>query len=875
MTTNRSYLFHKLPKGMIWLFALALVPFPASAVERGLVAFDLNRAPIGKTLVEFAKQADISIGMPRLSYRDGHTRPLKGSYALEDALVRILAGTPYTFRLLPSGSIRIVRKPEAPVGVPNGELGSDIDDDGRQFIEEILVSATKRVDAVQDLPYSIGTISGHQQEQLRAASTSDIVHRISSITATSQGSGRNKIVIRGLSDGAFSGRTQSLVSTYMDYTRVTYNAPEPSFRLADIERVEVLRGPQGTLYGSGAIGGLYRIVTRKPDLDEMEMRISSALSITENGDTSEDVTGMINIPIIDDALAVRSVAYYQKDGGYIDDVRLGIPNVNRTRTWGGRFAVAIKPGENWNFRLGTNLQTHAADDTNYYNGDLGRLERDNYLREPRDDRLLQIYGTIDAGFGWGDIVSSTSWMSRDIDTIFDGSFAVPKLIGLDVTPSAFSIQRDIETITHETHLRSRPGGRAEWLAGAFFSRRNETVGSSLTIEGAAQDLPFGPTDTIYSERLMDDLDEVAVFGELTYYLNRKLSVTGGLRWFHYNDDATSDIDDAGTDPIVHAAGQQKKSGFTPKFVLAYHADENLMLYAQFSQGYRVGGINLVGIRPLDEIALPTNPGVPTAGTSAPDDSGTPGADPGVPTEDPVPPIDSGILDNFDSDELTNIELGLKSHHLGDRLVFNASVFYATWDKIQSTQFTFEGLPDIGNVGDARNMGIEVDFLYRHDRNFELQASVSWNDSKITRTIDGKFGTQVGLPLPGAPDFSVGMAMRYDIDLTDKLMASIGADYSYVGGADLLFDKNNSPRMDAYHLANMRFSLQNHRWGLSLFINNLFNSKANIFAFGNPFSLEALGSIIEPDIVASLGLRTGNQYTPPRPRTIGLEVSWAF
>lgn len=861
---------------MTWLFALTFLSFPALAVERGLVDFDLNRAPIGKTLVAFAKQADISIGMPRLSYRDGYTEPLRGTYALEDALIRILADTQYTFRLLPSGSVRIVRKPKAPTDAQGSKLGLADDGDGQQFIEEIAVSATKRVETVQDIPYSIGTISGSQQEQLRAVTTNDIVHMISSITATNQGSGRNKIIVRGLSDGAFSGRTQSLVSTYMDYTRVTYNAPEPGFRLTDIERVEVLRGPQGTLYGSGAIGGLYRIVTRKPVLDEIEMRVSAALSVTENGDTSEDVTGMINIPIIDDALAIRSVGYYQKDGGYIDDVRLGISNINRTRTWGSRFAVAVKPGENWSLRLGTNYQTHVADDTNYYNGNLGRLERDNYLREPRDDRLLQIYGSIEAGFDWGDVVSSTSWMSRTIDTIFDGSFAVPKLIGLDVTPSAFSIQRDIETVTHETHLRSRSGGRTEWLTGVFFSRRNETVDSSLTIDGAAQDLPFGPTDTIYSETLMDDLDEVAVFGELTYYLNRKLSVTGGLRWFHYNDNAMSDINDAGTGPIVHAAGKQKKTGFTPKFVLTYHTREDLMLYAQFSQGYRVGGINLVGITPLDEISLLPEILAPTGATgSTPDDAGTPGTNPGAPTKDPVSPIDSGILDNFASDELTNIELGLKSHLLDGRLIFNAAAFYAIWDKIQSTQFTFEGLPDVGNVGDARNIGVELDLLYRHDRNFELQASVSWNNSKITRTINGKFGAQEGRPLPGAPDFSLGMAARYDIDLTDKLMASIGVDYSYVGGADLLFNKNNSPRMDGYHLANMRFSLRNQRWGLSLFVNNLLNSKANIFAFGNPFSLEALGSVIEPDLIASLGLRTSNQYTPPRPRTIGLELSWAF
>lgn len=876
MAVPQSKFFHTFPTGIISMTLLALMaltvvePAPVFAAEKSLVAFELSRAPIGKTLVDFAKQADISLGMPRLSYRDGYARSLRGRYTIEEALARVLVGTGYTFRMLPSGSVRVLRKPKAVMSISGSGFSADDGGDDMSFIQEIVVSATKRPDTVQNLPHSIGTINGSQQEYLRSVTTNDIIHRLSSVTATSQGTGRNKVIIRGLSDGAFSGRTQSLVSTYLDDARVTYNAPEPSFRLIDIERVEVLRGPQGTLYGSGALGGLYRIVTRKPSLDEVEMRLSTALSVTENGDTSEDVTGMINIPIVDNALAVRTVAYYQKDGGYIDDVRLGIPNVNRTRTWGGRFATAIKPDDNWSVRLGTNYQTHAADDTNYYNGNLGRLQRDNYIREPRDDRLVQVYGTLDADFGWGDFVSSTSWMIRDIDTIFDGSFAVPKLIGLDITPSAFSIQRDIETFTHETHIASRAGGRTEWLAGAFFSRRNEIVESSLTVEGAAQDLPFGSTDVIYFERLIDDLDEVAVFGELTYYLNRKLSVTGGLRWFHYNDKAKSNIDDAGTEPIVLATGQQKKSGFTPKLVLAYHANDDLMLYGQFSRGYRVGGINLVGITPLDEISLlPAVLGQPTGET------GDPPTGPSGPIDIPILPIDSGILDNFASDELTNIELGVKSRFFDDRLTFNAAVFYAVWKKIQSTQFTFEGLPDIGNVGDARNMGVEFDMLYRPGNNFELQANVSWNDSKITRTSNNRFGAEKGRPLPGAPDFSAGMALRYDFDLTDRLMASIGADYSYVGGADLLFNRNNSPRMDAYHLGNMRFSLQDDRWQLSMFINNLFNSKANIFAFGNPFSLEALGAIIRPETIDALGFETSNQFTPPRPRTIGLELSWTY
>lgn len=851
------------------MFSTVTRPFILGAALLGLIAvpvlasdkehqFRVKRAPIAKALLEFAKQSGVSISRPRLSYRDGKTRFISGEYSIEEGLERMLRGTGFTFEVISPRSIRVIRRPKVvvqPVDVAHAVETEFVP------VQEILVSSLRRTDLLQKLPYSISAFGGSQQEHLRATNTNDVVHRIASIYATKQGVGQNKVVIRGLSDGAFAGRAQALVSTYMDNARLTYNAPDPGLKLIDVDRIEVLRGPQGTLYGSGALSGLYRVVSRQPNTQETELDLKSSYAWTKEGDPLKEVSAIVNLPVVEGKVAIRGAGYFEQDGGYIDDERLGLFDVNSSKTRGGRIAALLQLNDVWQVTVGANYQRYKADDSNYYHGRRRRLQRSNYVREPRQDETRQLYFTVDADFGWATLTSNSSWMQRDMNRTLDGSLAVPKLVGLDVVASPFTEKRDIKTFTNETHLSSETGGQVEWILGSFYSRREEMVLSELVVPGSSAN-EFLDTDRIYSEDLTDDLKEYALFGELTYFVSEKVSLTAGLRWFRYDDKATSAVEDIGINFVSFVDGTQKKSGVTPKFVVTYHVDDDSILYGQVSQGYRVGGINLSGPNAVDIIAVAEGEAtLPTEASS------------------------STFLElaNFDSDKLTNFEVGYKTDFLEGALTVNSAVFVANWTQIQALEYSYLGLPEVANVGDARVWGAEMEFFYRPHYQFELQGHLSLSDSKITKT-NFSFGAEEGDPLPGAPKFSAGVSGRYEFDMGMGLTGSLSADYVYVGGADLLFNKFTTPRTDPYHLNNVRFSMGKGRWQVTVFANNLFDSKANSFAFGNPFSLED-PTLEEPIFIEPLdpGFETGipaagptsDQFTPLRPRTVGVELGWRF
>ncbi|MFC4347126.1 TonB-dependent receptor domain-containing protein [Kordiimonas lipolytica] len=796
--------------------------------------FDIEAMPLAKALASFARQAGISIGRPPLSFRDGKAKAVSGDMSTSEGLEHLLDGTGFTFEIVSPGVVRVFRKPPEGKPAPKTEASSH----SEPFVQEIMVSSLRRADNLQKLPYGISAISAATKEQLGIGTTNQAARRIVGMHATNQGDGQNKVIVRGLSDGAFSGRAQSLVSTYFDNTRLTYNAPDPSLRLIDIERIEVLRGPQGTLYGSGALTGLYRVITKKPNLAEVELSATAGLAWTKGGTPSQDVSGIVNIPLVENQLAIRAAGYFEHEGGYIDDLRLGLDNVNQSDTYGGRLSAQLKLGDNWSLLAGITLQENERDDSNYY--DVGRTftKRGNYIQEPRTDSFSQVYATLGADYDWGTLESTFSWTDRNITATYDGSLAVPKLILIDVAPSPFSLDRDIATTSNETHLSSRTGGRLEWTVGTFWSKRGERTHSNLAVPASA----IWPSEegdlNIYTELLTGSLKETALFGEVTYFLTEKLALTGGLRWFDYRERASSDLVDLGLFLFAQTDGEQKKSGVTPKAVLAYHHSKDLMIYAQVAEGYRLGGINLTGPTPI-------------GGESQLADE----------------------LSNFQSDSLTNYEVGFKYQSPNKALTTTGAAYVALWRRIQSQQFSFEGLPDIDNVGNARVVGAEFELTYRPAYDFEVRAHLSASDGELTDTT-ARFGAEVGTPLPATPKFSAGASVYKEFEIRDDLRMSASADYSFEGGANLLFESDFSPEMDSYHLVNARLGLQKDNWSLTIYGTNLLADKSNVFAFGNPLSLEVIQGE-DPDNPNFIIVSTGLHATPLRPRTFGVELGWRF
>ncbi len=813
-----------------WVLAAGLLLFalPALAAPRNaLIPFNIPAQPLADAVVEFARQADISIGYPGLSFGDRKSPGVIGYYDLGSAIERLLEGTGFTYRIIDDKTVRILRAPPrksrpARRTVPAPQMAT-------AAIEEVVVTTTKRAGKVQSLPYSIAAVTGTQLRQWNIEDDTEVVLRVAGVTMTNRGTGRNKIILRGLSDGMFTGRTQSAVGLYLDDTRITYNAPDPGLKLLDVERVEVLRGPQGTLYGAGSLGGLFRIVTNKPVLDEFEASAGTSSALTRNGDPSFEAQAMINLPLAEDVLALRIVGYHQEDGGYIDDVLLGLNDVNTTTTTGTRIGLRWQMTDRWRITAGFNFQKVSADDTQYYDGNLAPLQRANLLREPHDNNFLQSYLTVDGSFSWGDLVSSTSYIRHDIDDFFDASRAVPAISGLPVITSPFSERRDIQTVIHETRATSNDDARLQWLAGVFFSHRDEVFTARLEIPGSGSALGFGPSDVLFSERRVDDINEVAVFGELTFFITRAISLTAGLRWFHSSLAATSLVEEPLVGPPNTTIGRSSKHGVTPKFVIGVQLRPDVLLYAQAAEGNRVGGINLQGPLVLgDEIG------------GEPDGS-----------------AESSMLTTFPSDHLWNFEVGAKTSYLNRRLIINVTGFYVIWNEIQSDQVGPNGFPFVTDAGDATIRGIEAEITARPSRRLTLQANVTWNDASLTEA-NVALGAKIDNQLPGVAIVSTGAAARYQIPLGPNVLGSIGADYAYVGKSSLAFDTEGSPRMGGYHVGNLRLSASWTHWRASLYIDNLWNEGANTFAFGNPFSLGKIP-----------------QVTPLRPRTVGLRLNWIY
>jgi len=768
-------------------------------------------------LVDFAIQAGVNIGGVRSCRVEA--QPLRGRYTLVAALERLLMRSGCSFEWVDSETIRIFpvsrQAPEArPLPKPAPTPAPVAPDLGPQLASEVVVTATKRPELRDLLPYAVSAVGAEEIQAFGADGASDIGLQMAGVTVTNLGPGRDKILLRGLSDGAFTGRTQSTVGIYLDNVPITYNAPDPDLRLADIDKVEVLRGPQGSLYGSGSIGGIYRIVPRKPELSERAGYLTVSGAATRGGGPSGAVEAMINAPLVQDRLGVRAVAYHEIDGGYIDDVSLGRRNVNRTQRTGFRGALQGRLGADWTVELGGAIQLINSADTQYVNPQVGRYARANLVAEPHDNDFHQAHLTVVGQTPMGVLTSSTAIVRHDVGSRYDASTARSAFAIPGSGPASFDDMIAIDLLVHETHLASRGDGAFRWLLGGFVSASQEkTVDLLQALDGPS------PV-TAYWEDRKDRLAEVAAFGEVSYRLTPKLTVTAGLRYFHAAVQTRSLV----LMPLLSAerefAGEKRFNGWSPKLAVQHRLGASGLVYALASQGYRAGGFNTEGL--IGQVF-----------------TGTGGAEPNR---------------IFLPDVLWNYEVGLKTTQLGGRLQIRAAAFYDIWTDLQTDQFLTSGLSYTANVGNGRNRGIEVEAAFRPLQNLTLHLNALIEGPKLKRVKPGALAL-VDIGLPGVPDALIGGGAIYRRPLGRGVDLTLTGQLQYVGHSRLTFDTNLAPRMGGYVTAKLGASLENTRWRLSASLSNPANAWGDTFAFGNPFLL-----------------RSQSLATPLRPTTLRLELT---
>ena len=791
---------------------VALLGPTVAAAQSPSIAFHIPAEPLADALVDFGLQAGVSIGIGDLSACGAGGRQVAGRMTVAEGLGRLLAGGRCSFESVDARTYRIVRRAPVLAAVHRAEPAALETGTVSDVVLDVTVTATKRPLLIDRVPASVSIASGSLLSTTRIQNLPDLAAEFAGVTSTNLGPGRNKVFIRGLSDGAFTGRTQSTVGLYLDDVPITYNAPDPDLRLVDVDRVELMRGPQGSLYGVGSMGGIIRIITRKPDLDAAAQGVAVGGAVTRFGRSSSSLDAMVNVPLVPGRLGLRAVAYEEDSGGYIDDVRLGLENVNRTRRLGGRLAVAAALNSDWRLTSGFNYQALKSDDSQYANEALPSLTRDNQVREPHENNFAQGFTTLEGGGGWGRLKLSTSYVIHDFDSRYDASAVLP-LFAAPAGPAAFDEHNRMSLGVAEAVITSPSGRRLQWLIGAYGSdaiQRSTYMLDALNTPGP---------DHLYHERRRDHLGEVAVYGEASYPLASTLTLTAGLRVFHSWLSTTSlVIQQTATRPF---SGYTVTNDLSPKLVLSWQSSPSSLFYLQAAEGYRVGGFNTSGrIGQLFTAAFVGR---------QPDRL-------------------------FQPDTLWNYELGAKLTFMGGRTQLRAALYYDDWRNIQSDQFLGSGLPYTANVGRGDNKGLEVEAEQRIDSHLDIRVNFLTNAPELTKR-DPTYPARRNASLPAVPENSAALIIDYQRAVSPGLTAVFHGRIAYVGASILTFEEQNNQPMGNYLTGRLSLGLEAKGWRITTFVDNPTDSSGDTFAFGDPFSLGYV-----------------RQVTPLRPRTFGLSVS---
>lgn len=755
--------------------AALLTAVPASAAAPK-VRFQIAPKPYSDALIDVAIQADISL-LGASSCPGYAARGLKGDYTVEEALRRLLADAPCTWRLVAPRAVQIIANP--PVAAAEAPVkAADVD--------EVLVTATKRVQSIYRLAAAVSVISRKQLAATRSVDPGDTSGQLAGVQTTNLGPGRDKLLLRGLSDGAFTGRARSTVGTYLDDIPINYNAPDPDLRLVDVARVEVVRGPQGALYGSGALSGVYRIVTHKPDLDRYSAGAGASYATTEGGAPSWAVEGYANLPVLSGHGGVRVAAYDEVDGGYLDDLNLQRSNVDKTVRRGGRVSFSYQPNSNWSFDLSTTAQHLRSDDTHYTTPSRA-LIRANGIAEGHANDISFVSATVRGGFGWGDMVSSTGYVRHAYSSIYDATATAGAFTLNASSLGAYFEATRAKMLVQDLVFTSRGGRRFGWLAGLYATDMLEDSPSRLAAGRDERTLV-----TVYRENREDRIREIAAYGEASYEFAPRWTVAVGARVFQNRVQTSSDVKSERFSPRSFVR-KARTAGISPKITLQHEFDDGDLFYAVISDGYRAAGINSGGGNPL-----------------------------------------AASRETFGSDHLRNYELGVKVRAWDNRLVARGALFYDSWTNIQTDQFRPSGIPYTTNVGDAGTLGLEAELSYAWDFGLSLQSNIFLARTQTT-DANPDYAPKLANGLPGVPDAAVGLLATYERPLFGDASMRLVAEANYVGRSRITFNPNLARGMGGYTKARFAAEFFRPAWSAQVYVTNPFNSTSDTFAFGNPFT----------------------------------------
>ncbi|WP_174298481.1 TonB-dependent receptor [Sphingomonas bacterium] len=693
---------------------------------------------------------------------------------------------------------------------PQGQTAAP---DSAPIADDIVVTAQKRSESIQTVPLSITAVGSKEIDNLGARNFTDLLSSVPSLTAYQNGPGRSQIIIRGITSNSISEdepQTQETVGLYVDETPISVSGFNPEQGLFDLERVEVLRGPQGTLYGAGAMSGAIRLITRKPDATRIEGRAEADLSFTDHGATNYDAKGVINLPIVRDKVALRVTGYYDRDGGYIDNIETGERNVNRNRALGGRAALRVTPTANLVVDL-------SAFHHNFRDGarpiDEGDYTR-SYISRENSHYVYDVYnGTVNYDTGGPTLTSSTSYLAMH----FINRRQLDKTLATITTDlhSALADQTSIGDFTQEVRIASPDASALRWLVGVYYNTRKRDYLNAFPVPGIDAELgisspnDFGaPTDFLFYGQQRIRVHQGAVFGEAGYTLDR-FTLTAGVRYFDWHEQyslRSSGLFNGG----VTATGPRtlKTDGFNPKVNLTYKIDDQKLVYAQAAKGFRFGGIN--DVIPQNVCATELA-GIQRTG------------DPSV----------------YGPDKLWNYEIGTKTSFDNRRITINASGYLIKWKDIQTNRDLNCGFGFRENAGSLTSKGVELEATLKPVEGLTLSGGGAYTHSALDKDVPN-LAAVAGDRAPYVPRWSGSTTANYVFPLRPGVRGLLWANYQYVGRRATEFDTAAARyrAMAAYGLLNLRVGAYIGETELSAFVRNATDSGGVLRALpATPFDFE--------------------------------------
>ncbi|MDH4744506.1 TonB-dependent receptor [Sphingomonas sp. CBMAI 2297] len=737
--------------------------------------FDVPPGRLGAVAAALGEQggATIAVTDPDLAAR--RSPGVRGNVSLRAALDRALRGTGAEAIFYDRNTVRIVRKRVPAKQVqrrPSPPAPPDLPD----WAPEIVVTASKQSIPIDSYPGSVKLVALDPGWVARnaAGGTAAITKLLPSVGSTNLGSARNKLFIRGIADSSFNGPTQATVGQYLGDVRLNYNAPDPNLNLYDMQRIEVLVGPQGTLYGASSLGGIIRLVPNEPDTHALSTTVSAGVSGTRLGGVGGDGATMLNLPIANGRVAVRFVAFATREAGYIDAPARGRRNINNTTSYGQRMAWRVE--DLWGFTVDFGSATHntSTQDGQYTVRGDPPLTRDNAIAQPFRNTYYLAYLTARRKFRRAELVSTTSIVRHDLRTIFDAT-------GHDGSgaPARYEENNNITLFNQETRL-SGGGARYPWVVG---------ISSIYNISASSRSL--GPPEApARIAGVLNQQAEAAIFGQLSRPLFRRLTGTiGGRVTFARNVGNLLDSPvEKSKEPFIN------ELRFSPTVALDWHPSRNFSAFLHYQQGYRAGGLA-------------------------------------------VAPSGSALESRkFATDDLIMSEFGIRlGNQERDRLSVRAAFFYADWNNIQADLIDRSGLPYTANIGSGRIYGLDGDIIWRASPDLTITASAFLNNSDLYAPAP-EFVAPGERTLPNVARNGARAVAAWRREIASGITLSGEASLRHVGASRLGVGPLLDIPQGNYSVGDIGSRLGFGRFGISLDVTNLGDVRGNSFAFGNPFGL---------------------------------------